>query len=177
MNFRSAVLAAFLFLLAYIPVHAEDGARVILVLDASGSMWGQIDGKSKMEIAKEVVGGQGNTNESGAANFPLGASTAMGPAQDTYDTMLARTATTFLGISAYDCVLCHNGRGHLTLTSAWGVSRTRTEAQQMAAFFSRMRFNPGADRSFDVVENADGAYDLNTNSGNRPDRLPLAGAA
>ena len=56
MNFRSAVLAAFLFLLAYIPVHAEDGARVILVLDASGSMWGQIDGKSKMEIAKEVVG-------------------------------------------------------------------------------------------------------------------------
>jgi Ca-activated chloride channel homolog len=35
---------------------ADEGARVVLVLDASGSMWGQIDGKSKMEIAKAVVG-------------------------------------------------------------------------------------------------------------------------
>ena len=34
----------------------EEGERVILVLDASGSMWGQIDGRSKIEIAKEVVG-------------------------------------------------------------------------------------------------------------------------
>jgi len=35
---------------------AEDGQRVILVLDASGSMRAKIDGKSKMDIAKEVVG-------------------------------------------------------------------------------------------------------------------------
>ena len=55
-GFRSAVLAAFLFLLAMVPVHAEEGGRVVLVLDASGSMWGQIDGKTKMEIAKDVVG-------------------------------------------------------------------------------------------------------------------------
>jgi Ca-activated chloride channel homolog len=33
-----------------------DGQRVILVLDASGSMWGQIGGATKMEIAKDVVG-------------------------------------------------------------------------------------------------------------------------
>jgi Ca-activated chloride channel family protein len=33
-----------------------DGQRVILVLDASGSMWGQIGSKSKMDIAKQVVG-------------------------------------------------------------------------------------------------------------------------
>ena len=33
-----------------------DGQRVILVLDASGSMWGQINGKAKMDIAKDVVG-------------------------------------------------------------------------------------------------------------------------
>jgi len=30
-------------------------ARIVLVLDASGSMWGQIDGKAKIEIAKEVM--------------------------------------------------------------------------------------------------------------------------
>jgi Ca-activated chloride channel homolog len=33
-----------------------DGQRVILVLDASGSMRGKIEGKSKMDIAKDVVG-------------------------------------------------------------------------------------------------------------------------
>lgn len=30
--------------------------RTMIVLDASGSMWGQIDGKSKMEIARETLG-------------------------------------------------------------------------------------------------------------------------
>jgi Ca-activated chloride channel family protein len=34
---------------------ATDTARMVLVLDASGSMWGQIDGKAKIEIAKEVM--------------------------------------------------------------------------------------------------------------------------
>ena len=48
-----------------IPVNREDiapaakppleGARVVLVLDASGSMWGQIKGKTKIEIAREVI--------------------------------------------------------------------------------------------------------------------------
>ncbi len=33
-----------------------EGQRVILVLDASGSMWGQIGGKAKLDIAKDVVG-------------------------------------------------------------------------------------------------------------------------
>ncbi len=30
--------------------------KAILVLDGSGSMWGQIDGKPKIQIAQEVVG-------------------------------------------------------------------------------------------------------------------------
>ncbi len=56
-KFRSATLAAFLFLFTMlIPAQAAEGGRVVLVLDASGSMWGQIDGKTKMEIAKDVVG-------------------------------------------------------------------------------------------------------------------------
>jgi Ca-activated chloride channel homolog len=32
-----------------------DAARMVLVLDASGSMWGQIAGRAKIEIAKEVL--------------------------------------------------------------------------------------------------------------------------
>lgn len=35
----------------------EANAQSILVLDASGSMWGQIDGRSKIEIAREAVDG------------------------------------------------------------------------------------------------------------------------
>ncbi|MDJ0824032.1 MAG: VWA domain-containing protein [Rhodobacter sp.] len=36
---------------------AQDRPRAILVLDASGSMWGQIDGTAKITIAQEVIGG------------------------------------------------------------------------------------------------------------------------
>ena len=40
------------------PLQAEDpSARVILVLDASGSMWGQIEGQAKIEIARGVIAG------------------------------------------------------------------------------------------------------------------------
>jgi Ca-activated chloride channel homolog len=58
MRCAARLLAAFLLIFtATLPLRAADeGARVILVLDASGSMWGQIDGKPKMQIAKEVVG-------------------------------------------------------------------------------------------------------------------------
>jgi len=38
------------------PVQAQEKGRTILVFDASGSMWGQIDGKAKITIAQEVIG-------------------------------------------------------------------------------------------------------------------------
>ncbi len=49
-----ALFAAF-FLFAATPAVAEDGDAV-LVLDASGSMWGQIEGEAKIGIAKSVLG-------------------------------------------------------------------------------------------------------------------------
>lgn len=44
--------------LAATGLHAADPQRpaTMLVLDASGSMWGQIDGKPKIAIAREAVG-------------------------------------------------------------------------------------------------------------------------
>ncbi len=36
---------------------AAESERVVFVLDASGSMWGQIEGKAKITIAKEVMNG------------------------------------------------------------------------------------------------------------------------
>ncbi|MEL6915107.1 MAG: VWA domain-containing protein [Pseudomonadota bacterium] len=53
MSFR--FVTAFLLLLAA-PLAAQDRANTILVLDGSGSMWGQIEGVNKIVIAREVVG-------------------------------------------------------------------------------------------------------------------------
>lgn len=39
------------------PLHAEAGeANVLFVLDLSGSMWGRVEGRPKIEIAREVMG-------------------------------------------------------------------------------------------------------------------------
>ena len=46
---------AFALLLAATATSAFAGENIMLVLDASGSMWGQIDGKSKVEIARGTV--------------------------------------------------------------------------------------------------------------------------
>ncbi|MGY6553052.1 MAG: vWA domain-containing protein [Wenzhouxiangella sp.] len=48
---KSAILLS--LVLAISPVLARE--NVILVLDASGSMWGQIEGRSKVEIARDAV--------------------------------------------------------------------------------------------------------------------------
>jgi Ca-activated chloride channel family protein len=49
-------LITFVFCLVFSLAAQAEGQRVILVLDASGSMWGQINGATKMDIAKQVVG-------------------------------------------------------------------------------------------------------------------------
>jgi Ca-activated chloride channel family protein len=55
MRFPILALAALLgHGIATTPLHAE--GRSIIVLDASGSMWGQIDGRAKLEIAREALG-------------------------------------------------------------------------------------------------------------------------
>jgi Ca-activated chloride channel family protein len=52
MRFLMTALAFF----SILPVSAAFSAdKTIIVLDASGSMWGQIDGKSKMEIARDTL--------------------------------------------------------------------------------------------------------------------------
>ena len=45
---------AVMFLAAIAPLSAQE--RAMIVLDGSGSMWGQIDGKTKIEIARETLG-------------------------------------------------------------------------------------------------------------------------
>jgi hypothetical protein len=130
----------------------------------------------------ELITTNGNHYDvnTGASNFSLTAKTNMGPAQDTYDNGLVKATTYFLGMAQYDCLLCHNGRGHLEEVNLWGSRTTRMDAWKMSAFFSRLnmpgRNAPSSDfffQSFDISERATGTYDLNTTTGNRPPRSPI----
>ncbi len=150
--------------------------------------WSVSGWKSLSDIAYESINWSGSTydTKNGAVNFIMGGSTAGGPAQDTYDGMLVRSATVFLGQGHYDCLNCHNGRGHLDQISLWGSQTTRQQAEQMSAFFSRTRLTtyvsplgvamaPTDPYYLSVsVTDADttAGYDLNTGYGNRPNRVP-----
>jgi Ca-activated chloride channel homolog len=51
----SKILRIFALILTFFPAISHAEGRTILVLDASGSMWGQIDGKAKLEIARTAL--------------------------------------------------------------------------------------------------------------------------
>src|SRR5260370_35024259 len=85
-------------------------------------------------------------------------------------------------MSHYDCLLCHNGRGHLDQLSLWGSRTTRIDAEGMAAFFARTRLGryPTADTSepyYNSIVVTDAVttpgYDLNTTYGKHPNRVPF----
>lgn len=59
-RYLSTVWVALMLALGPITATAQDEGNpgsTILVLDASGSMWGQIDGEPKIAIARRVIGG------------------------------------------------------------------------------------------------------------------------
>ncbi len=151
--------------------------------------WSVAGWKSLYDVAYESISGGGNNYDdaTGQANFIMGGSVTGGPAQDSYDGMLVRSATSFLGQGNYDCLLCHNGRGHLDQINLWGSQTSRQQAEGMAAFFARTQFTrypapnpPPGQASPDpyyqstIVENlvSTQGYNLNTNYGNRPNRVP-----
>lgn len=143
------------------------------------------NGNSFRDFAYQLVTASGDTGDyyaGGPTNFIYRNQTPMGPVQDSFDTTLARTADVFMGVTYYDCLLCHSGKGHLDSISLWGGKVTRSDAESMAAFFSRLNFNmprTSSDatnylfNSWRVQENTSAGYALNTNYGNRPNRVPL----
>jgi len=135
------------------------------------------------DIVYELLAASGNnySSEEAASNYSVGGRAVMGPVQDTYDLLLYQTTSRFLGLGHYDCLLCHDGRRHLDEISLWGKEVTRMDAYRMAAFFSRVNLATpyNADRtnplynSFVVTERPAGNYALNTNFGNRPNRVAV----
>jgi len=137
--------------------------------------------KSYATMAREQMDHDGDNNIQGETNFIVLGNVVMGPAQDTMDGLAVRVATTFLGLSSMDCLLCHDGRGHLDAVNLWGAKTTRAEAWGMSAFFARTRRQAQTVAQnyikYTVGENAAGEYQLNTNSGNRQTRAPINGKA
>jgi hypothetical protein len=138
------------------------------------------------QMATEVIAARGRnswSDEEAPINWLVGGIVQGGPQQDIWDQQAANVAATFLGISHMNCVLCHNGRGHLDSLSLWGKNATRYSAWGMAAFFSRttqsrIPAEAGKTQPYYWAINDNytaGAadYRLNTNTGNRPPRQPV----
>jgi hypothetical protein len=134
--------------------------------------------KNLKQITWDALTAAGNNYESadGAVNYLLAGRQSMGPVQDWYDLMLYQAADRFLGMSHYDCLLCHDGRRHLDDISLWGKSQIRLDAQRMAAFFSRVNIAAFRDNtspyfnSLTLSDRERGNYALGTTFGNRPNR-------
>jgi hypothetical protein len=139
--------------------------------------------KSYAQMVTEMIVGNGDSFVDGQTNFIVGGIIPMGPQQDTMDGTAVNTAGMFLGINSLDCLLCHNGAGHLNAVNLWGSQRTRAEAWGMSAFFARVRRQRQALSQqpnlakYIVSELNNGEYQLNTDSGNRQPRMPINGVS
>jgi len=90
-------------------------------------------GKPYNQMATELIAATAdNTYDDGPSNF-LVVRCHHGPVQDIMDQMTASTFETFLGVTHVNCVLCHNGRGHLDGINLWGMQTTRYQAWQLAS--------------------------------------------
>src|ERR1035441_9096581 len=91
-------------------------------------------------MAKELIGAQGANNADqtqGNLNFLILNNQGGGPVQDVYDAQTAGIAEAFLGMAHVNCLLCHNGRGHLDTLSLWAGQTTRYQARQLSSFINR----------------------------------------
>ncbi len=134
-------------------------------------------------MAREIITATGDSFETGQANWVIGGLIPGGPAQDNYDGQAAHFASTFLGVNAIDCLLCHDGARHLDSVNLWGSKQTRMNMWGLAAYFARVQMttqtvstNPTAIKRI-VSDLATGDYRLNTTTGNRSARQPVNGIA
>ena len=136
------------------------------------------------QMTRELITAQGATSyTTGEINYNVGGVVTGGPQQDIFDQQTANIADTFLGIAHQNCLLCHNGAGHLTTLSLWGGQQTRVAAWGMASFLAHtytystpVTAGTPDPRFWTVTDSspkASGPYLLNTTTGNRPPRQPI----
>jgi hypothetical protein len=137
------------------------------------------------QMATEIIAAKGTNSfdqTNGQMNYyPLGIVTG-GPAQDIFDSQTANIADQFLGLAHVNCLLCHNGAGHLTSLSLWGGQTTRLQAWGLSAFIAKTYTHSiatpkdpttGATYNYYSLDSYTTDYSLNTTTGNRPPRLPI----
>ncbi|MBS1858058.1 MAG: DUF1553 domain-containing protein [Acidobacteria bacterium] len=137
------------------------------------------------QIATDLITATGTDSYTdGTLNLLVGGVVNGGPIQDIFDQQTANLADMFLGIAHVNCLLCHNGRGHLDTLSLWGSQQTRYSAWQLAAYLSHTQAKtvPTSVKNvfyWSVQDNTPAAhtdYPLNTTTGNRPARQPVGTA-
>ena len=145
-------------------------------------------------FVREIIAARGANSHDpaqGAVNWLVGGRVTMGPQQDIWDQQISNVSETFLGISSINCILCHNGRGHLENLNLWGRGITRYQAWQLASFLSHSNqvatpvdpAVPNGARYYSIIDDVQQArnldlridYTLNTAVGNRPPRQPVGG--
>ncbi|MEW6731223.1 MAG: DUF1553 domain-containing protein [Acidobacteriota bacterium] len=135
------------------------------------------------QFVATLITSNGSNFQNGATNYIVGATTPMGPPQDTLDTAVVQMGKRFLGIDTFDCLLCHDGRGHTNALNLWATSTKRSDAWGMSAFFAHtdIRRNLVSRDPFIIESNVQDTmareYLLNTNSGNRTPRQPVEGGS
>jgi hypothetical protein len=136
------------------------------------------------QMATELISSAtSNTYNDGASNWMLNGWISGGPTQDVMDQATSFVFDTFLGITHVNCILCHNGRGHLDQLSLWGTGTTRYQAWQLASYMSHttMARTPvdGSNNNiyyWNVADNPRATdYAMNTTTGNRPSRVAPSG--
>lgn len=133
------------------------------------------------QMARELISASGDSFLNGAANWPVGNTVTMGPAQDTYDGHAVNLASMFLGINTVDCLLCHDGARHLDQVNLWGSRQTRRNMWGLSAYFARARMQRQVVTQtplvakYIVTDVLTGDYPLNTTTGNRTARQPING--
>lgn len=132
------------------------------------------------QMATELITALGaDSFTTGEINYNVGGVVTGGPIQDIFDQQTANIVDTFLGIEHQNCLLCHNGAGHLTTVSLWGGSQTRVAAWGMAAFLAHTysyTTTVSGTTVWAVTDSSPKAntnYLLNTTTGNRPPRQPI----
>jgi len=133
------------------------------------------------QMASELIAAAGsNSWTQGDLNWLVGYRVTGGPAQDVYDQQTVAVAETFLGLGHLNCMLCHDGRGHLDTLSLWGKTARRYETWELASFLSRTNITRVGVTTGNVIsywglaDTGRNDYTLNTTTGNRPARQPLA---
>jgi hypothetical protein len=138
------------------------------------------------QMATELItAAADNSYNNGASNWILNGYITGGPAQDIFDQSTSFVFDTFLGIAHVNCLLCHNGRGHLDSLSLWGSNTTRYQAWQLSSYlahtsFTRVPVDTSNNNIYywtiaDNAKNYTTDYALNTTTGNRPARVAPTG--